>query len=231
MPRWLAVMVEGHSEVESIPVLLRRIFGREGIEGWGVCKPFRVHRYQVVRPREMERAMRQMLWSRPEARAALIVMDSDDDCPAWLGPALLDRCRAVSRVPAGVALAKTEFEAWLLGAAESLRGFCGIREDAISPQKPEGLRQAKERLDRIMKGHRYVSVDDQPYLAARMDLALARERCPSFDKFYREVCNLTAPLKESDGVPPVPERAADAPTSSGPPPTAGPTPSQEPSAP
>jgi len=39
-----------------------------------------------------------------------------------------------------------------------------------------------------MTGERtYVEVDDQPALADRFDLKLARQRCPSFDKFIRDV--------------------------------------------
>ena len=70
----------------------------------------------------------------------------------------------------------------MTGAA-SLRGVCGIRTDAEAPVGPEEIRGAKERLSRNMEGkRRYIEVLDQPVLAARMDLALARQRCPSFQR-------------------------------------------------
>jgi hypothetical protein len=36
-------------------------------------------------------------------------------------------------------------------------------------------------------GRRYVEVDDQPALAESFNLSLARQRCPSFDKFIRDI--------------------------------------------
>lgn len=72
-------------------------------------------------------------------------------------------------------------EAWFLGSKDSLRGVCGIRTDANAPEGPETIRGAKERLSRNMEGgRRYIEVVDQPVLAARMDLDLARQRCLSF---------------------------------------------------
>jgi len=50
------------------------------------------------------------------------------------------------------------------------------------------IRDAKGYLTRQMAGKRtYVEVDDQPALAEKFDLPLARQRCPSFDKFVRDV--------------------------------------------
>lgn len=115
-----------------------------------------------------------------------MLMDADDDCPARLGPELLERMKSVTRVPCASVLADTEFEAWFLGAIESLRGERHIRFDAKHPKDFEDIRQAKERLSRLMGRRRYISVDDQPALAEKMDLDLARERSPSFDKFWRD---------------------------------------------
>jgi hypothetical protein len=113
----------------------------------------------------------------------LIVLDADDDDPAQIEAALLDRCRTVSLLPTAVVAARRELESWFLGCKESLRGVCGIRSDAEAPDGPEGIRGAKERLSRNMEGNRrYVEVVDQPALAARMDLDLARQRCPSFQR-------------------------------------------------
>ncbi|MBM4466711.1 MAG: DUF4276 family protein [Chloroflexi bacterium] len=92
-------------------------------------------------------------------------------------------------------LAKSEFEAWFLGSLESLRGVRGLAEAAVSPERPEDIRDAKGYLSRQMTGGRtYVEVDDQPALADRFDLQLARQRCPSFDKFIRDVESLVAAL-------------------------------------
>lgn len=182
----LASIVEGHSEVNSLPILLRRIMERMDARGIEIAKPMRVHRYQAVREGELEKAVERLLITRRSVGAVLLLMDADDDCPAQLGPQLLQRVQSVTRLPSAAVLADTEFEAWFLGAIESLRGERHIRYDAEPPRNFEDIRQAKERLSKLMGRRRYVSMVDQPALAEKMDLDLARERSPSFDKFWRD---------------------------------------------
>ena len=181
-------VVEGQSEVASIPVLVRRILQEHlGVHDIEVARPFRVKRSRVVKEGELERAVQQALRDRDNAKCVLLLLDADDDCPGELGPSLLSRCRNATALPTAVVLANKEFEAWFLGAKESLRGTRGIRNDACAPEDPESIRGAKEHLTRNMKGRRYLSVDDQPALSKRTDIAAARRRCPSFDKLVRDV--------------------------------------------
>lgn len=87
-------------------------------------------------------------------------------------------------------LAKCEFEAWFLAAAESLRGRRGLAHDLQSPVDPEAVQGAKEWLSQRMgSSERYTETLDQPALAAAFDLAMAR-RADSFDKCYREIVRL-----------------------------------------
>ncbi len=188
-------IVEGHAETESIRVLLTRILESMQRFDVAVARPFRVKRNRVVRPGELERAVQQAVSDRADPGGVLVLLDADDDCPATLGPALLERCRGVTRLPSAVVLANKEFEGWFLGSKESLRGVRGIRQDALAPPAPEGIKGAKELLSRnMMAGRRYVAVDDQAALARRMDLEMARGRCPSFDKFLRDVDTLVSQL-------------------------------------
>jgi len=89
-------------------------------------------------------------------------------------------------LPAGIVIANREFEAWSLAAAESLAGRRGLRPDLQAPADPESIRDAKGWLSQRMSA-RYSGTIDQPALAATMDLALARERSPSFDKLVRDL--------------------------------------------
>jgi Domain of unknown function (DUF4276) len=187
-------IVEGQAEVEALPVLVRRVLADLGAAGVGVARPFRVRRNRIVRAGELERALVQSARARPRAGAFLVVVDADDDCPVGLGNELLRRSRQATQLPVSVVLAQREFEAWFLGAKESLRGVRGIRDDAVAPDHPESIRGAKERLTANMAQGSYVEVDDQPALAARMDFALARGRCPSFAKLWREIESLAARL-------------------------------------
>ena len=53
---------------------------------------------------------------------------------------------------------------------------------------PESVLDAKRWLnDRRTAKHRYDPVKDQARLTELVDLHVVRQRCPSFDKFWREV--------------------------------------------
>jgi len=187
-------IVEGHGDAEAVPVLLRRIFAQVQAYHVEVARPFRVKRNRVVKPGELERALLQAARDRTNAASVLVLLDADDDCPAKLGPELLARCQQTTNLPVAVVLANKEFEAWYLGAKESLRGLRGIRNSAVAPSAPEEVRDAKRALSENMEEGRYLEVDDQPALASQVDISLARQRCPSFDKLVREVSNLTSAM-------------------------------------
>jgi len=184
-------IVEGYAEVESVPVLLRRILNEAKVYSVKVARPFRVKRNQVVKAAMLERAVTQAIRDRENAASVLVLLDADDDCPAELGPELMERCRQTTQLPAAVVLANKEFEAWFLGAKESLRGVRGIWENAVAPANPEGIRGAKERLsDNIAGRSRYLEVVDQPALAAAMDIDLACSACASFRRLCDKVVGL-----------------------------------------
>jgi hypothetical protein len=188
MSRSIVPIVEGKAEVDSVPVLLRRLLTEAQEFDIVVARPFRVKRHLVVRQGELERAVRLAILDRDDVGGLIVLLDSDDDCPADLGPRLLDRCKQATTLPVAVILANKEFEGWLLGTKESLRGVRGIRGDAAAPPNAEDIRGAKERLSaNMVAGRRYLAVDDQSALANRMDLAAAGERCPSFAKLRRDV--------------------------------------------
>ena len=84
-------------------------------------------------------------------------------------------------------IAKNEFEAWFLAAAESLRGRRGLKNDIHPPNDPEAVRDAKGWLDKRMENNEsYNETTDQPALAALFDFEQARQ-ADSFDKCYRDI--------------------------------------------
>jgi hypothetical protein len=187
MPIRLKPIVEGHGEVEAVPELIRRIAtdfdpNLAPIVG----HPIRSSRSSIVRPEALERIID--LAAR-QADAVVIVLDADDDCPADLGRELSNRARS-SRpdVPISIVLAKREFEAWFLAAAQSLQAG-GLLATSVRVAHPEGVRDAKGRL--LLPGSRwqYRETIDQVRLTARMDLNEARQ-APSFDRCYREIVRL-----------------------------------------
>lgn len=199
MPARLACIVEGHGEVEAVPVLLRRIAAQVAPELALVIDPvLRIPRSKAVKPNEVERGVTLAAHKLQGAGAILILLDSDEDCPATLGPALLDRAqRTRSDLPIAVVLAKHEFEAWFLASAESLRGARGLSPDLAPPPDPESIRDAKGWLSqRLPVRDSYRETLHQASFADRLDLDLARARSGSFDKCYRDVQRLLRAMSE-----------------------------------
>ena len=198
----IGCIVEGHGEVEAVPVLIRRIVENLYPElSITIELPIRTSRNLVVKPGELERRVELAARRISGQGAIFIILDSDDDCPAQLGPELLHRAsQAHSDLPIAVVLAKHEFEAWFLASAESLRGRRGLRNDLNSPDNPEAIRGAKEWLRQQMQsGRTYRETRDQPALAALFDLEQAR-RADSFDKCYRDIVRLLDALRKTSGL-------------------------------
>ncbi len=193
----ISCIVEGYGEMEAVPVLIRRI-------AWDlypempiiVERPIRAPRNLVVKAGELERKV-ELAAQKIRGRGAIfILLDSDDDCPAQLGPALLNRASQVrNNLPIAVVLAKHEFETWFISSAESLRGRRGLKSDITPPNNPEEIRGAKEWLDRRTENNEtYSETRDQPALAVLFDFEQARQ-ADSFDKCYREIVRLLEELQ------------------------------------
>lgn len=188
----LGLVVEGHGEVQALPVLVRRIV-HDSYQRWdvSVSRPIRMSRSRVTAAfPDLER---QVAMAAIDADAVLALFDSDDDCPATLGPLLLERATKASRGrPVAVVLAHREYESWFLAGIDAIRGHVGIRLDALPPGDPEGIRDAKGRLNSLRDGiPRYSETVDQARLSAVLDVELTRQRAPSFDKLCRELERLT----------------------------------------
>ena len=159
--------------------------------------PIRRPRNKVVKENELEKAVEFVARQIGGKGAIFIILDSDKDCPAELGPALLRRAsQARSDLPIAVVIAKNEFEAWFLAAAESLRGRRGLKNDIHPPNDPEAVRNAKGWLDRRMENNKsYSETTDQPALTALFDIEQARQ-ADSFDKCYRDIVYLLEELQK-----------------------------------
>ena len=189
----LVPIVEGHGEVQAVPVLLRRLLPGCGGAHLGVARPFLVKRNKVVKVGELERAIEFAVSDRANARALLVVLDADDDDPIALAAALQVRAEETTHLPIRVVVASREYESWLLASKETLRGLRGIRDDAVAPTNPESLRAAKSHLTfNMVSGRRYLEVDDQASLTSRIDFDLAAARSASFGRLIECVTELAA---------------------------------------
>ena len=88
-------------------------------------------------------------------------------------------------------LARREYEAWFLAAADSIAGHRGLQSEITAPIDAESIRDAKGWLTSHMpQGRAYKETRDQPALTSLFDLAMARRRASSFDKMWRTVTQL-----------------------------------------
>jgi hypothetical protein len=184
----IVCIVEGQGDRDAAPIVIRRIINEIDptlmIE---IPKPIRIPKNKLLKEGELERAVKLAGLNASSSGAILVVLDSDDHCPAETGPELLKRAIGIcGNIPLSVILAKREFESWFLAAAESLRGVRGLPNNLHAPSNPEAIHGAKEWLADRMGLRKYVATLDQPAFASLFDLATAR-RADSFDKFYREV--------------------------------------------
>ena len=185
--RQIASVVEGEGEEAALPLLIRRVLTHLRLEASvQVLKPLREKRGTLLRPGELERYA-QLAFSKAKGDArVLLLVDADDDCAAELGPSLQSRLDRVA--PGGAVLAVRQYENWLLGDATSLGQDSRFRDSINPPGAPETVPTPKQWLTARRTDQRsYRPKLDQARLTELIDLDVVRQRCPSFDKFWREV--------------------------------------------
>ena len=188
----IASIVEGHGEVEAVPILIRRL-AQSIAPGLAVDapRPIRVKRNKILRPGELERHVRFAVNQTEAGGGILILLDADDDCPKDIASEMLSRAAAARQDRnIKVVLAKREYETWFLAAADSIAGKRSIAAATSAPREPESIRGAKEWLSAKMpSGLAYRPTRDQAALTALFDLNAARS-APSFEKLRRDIRSL-----------------------------------------
>ena len=188
--RYLAPIVEGHGEEAALPALLHRIArATNALSVLRINAPIRAKSGSFVNDENYFHRYVSLAAAKARQQVGggvLILLDCDDDCPATLGPHLLDRARAASPdVDVFVALAYREFETWFVTAARSLRGNSGLPDELEPPPQTDGLRNAKGWLGSRMPSG-YDPIIHQLEFVRKFDLDQAR-RNSSFDRLYRFV--------------------------------------------
>lgn len=190
----VAPIVEGHGECEAVRTLLERVWcellGGEFIE---VIRPIRRPRSKLVKKDELIKAVKLAalkLHTDPVSAdpcLILVLIDADTDAPCAKGPELLDYAHdGQSDFDTACVLANVEYETWFVAAADSLRKYLKLPAPNELPEEPEQSRFGKAWVERHFHGN-YSETIEQPAMTATMDLALCRERSPSFDKLCRDL--------------------------------------------
>jgi hypothetical protein len=192
----LQPIVEGFGDVDAVPALLRRFVHASGLYEIQVARAIRSHRVDLAREASLQKVIE--LARLRGAEGILITFDSDDDCPVDLARQIgIWAKKHANPLPCEIAIAQREYEAWFLGAIESLRGTRGISLDAMSEAAPETVRDAKSRLEKKMQpGTFYSERADQVALTAQLDLAQSYRTCRSF----RRIANAFAQVSTASGL-------------------------------
>jgi hypothetical protein len=188
-------IVEGAGDVIAVPTLLRRLQFDYNLGGHTVqiARPIKWKRSWFDSETQVRKAV-QLARAEPDCGGILIVFDSDDQCPKLHAGRVADWSRQEARdIPCEVVMAHREYEAWFLATVESLRGWCGIRTDAISEAAPERIRGAKERLETKMRRNiSYSETTDQVTLTSCADFNATYASCRSFRRLVNAFRRLLA---------------------------------------
>lgn len=187
---FIAPIVEGHGEVQAVPILLRRLLAEVSpLDQLHLNPALRVKAGSFTNDADYFKKYIELAARKAKPRqnsCVLILLDCEDSCPAGLGPQLLEKAKACrSDVTIIVALPYREYETWFLAAARSLRGVCGLPANIDPPNDPELLRDAKGWLAARM-GQPYNEPDHQPRLTDKFAFEEAMV-VPSFARMIRKL--------------------------------------------
>ncbi|MCY9784206.1 DUF4276 family protein [Nocardiopsis sp. EMB25] len=184
----IAPIVEGHGEMPAVRVLVSRVAAEYAGTAVRVEQPFRLDSAKMRKPEELAKAIR-VQSARVRGHGGVLVLrdgdDKDKECPVELAKEMVPAPGLVN-VPVEIVIARHEYEAWFLAAAESLRTHAAVRDDAEAPEDPEARRDAKGALRAIMN-EPYRETLHQAKFSAVMDLRLAERRSRSFRRMIHAV--------------------------------------------
>ena len=191
MPR-LLMIVEGHGEVRSVPILVRRILDKHGRFDVQLLPTQRRGEYPSVTKHFKD----YFLAAIKDEAAILWVMDFDAreyDCPYREATGLIKRAHELRPGwPLKVAFLVKEYEALFLHDEKATRAvFPDIPAKTLFPTSPENIRGAKEWLSaQRPKGSAYKETVHQEKITARLDLDLLQAKSPDFAHLERAVLAL-----------------------------------------
>ena len=187
-------IVEGHGEVEALPLLLRRIAGEFfGIWDPPILKPGRYAASQMLRREDgawvpgpgFAKAAGHARYE--GATALLVLLDADDFCAKTVSDSLCPLFKDASGFEmASIVFAVREYKAWFLASAETLQEGADCYPD--DPERPRDAKGALE--DHLQLASPYNAITDQPAFSAKINLSLSYRRSRSFRKLTKEIRNL-----------------------------------------
>ncbi len=185
---FLVPIVEGQGEVQAVPALLHRVCASAcATTKVRVNPPIRIKAGSFLKDADYFRKYVALAAAKAAQSGGhvIILLDCEDDCPATLGPKLLQLARDVrAGVSILVFLAYREYETWFITAAPSLRGLVGLPDDLEAPADPERIRDAKGWFSHRMSQSYDPIVTNQLDFTRAFDLQQAQ-----VNDSFRRLCN------------------------------------------
>ena len=198
----IVIIIEGYGEVNAAPGLVWRILHE------------RLYRFDISRlgakrangkPDLLKRLEKFLIYAVIDNFDAVIVLlDAEDDCPFQEVVNLVDRAVALNlSIPVAVVYAKSEYETWFISSlsedrGEGIRAHLNIDQSINAPENVEGIRGAKEWIERYMPSdQRYKETADQEPLTHHIHLDIVYSRSRSFRRLCHAVEELVKAMDNS----------------------------------
>jgi hypothetical protein len=180
----IGLIVEGHGDVTSLPLLLRSISFHKGIYGFSFPHPMRFGEFNAMMKREKFSNFVQYLNDDDNIDAIIVACDADDVCPVHARQALLERISATVhgiKKPVAVLLFNREYEALLLSQIDIIAertGLLEMSEENVNKilDLSDKVRDAKGLLDSLIPDFSYKEARDQEKFTAILDMNILEER-------------------------------------------------------
>jgi hypothetical protein len=188
----VGLIVEGQGDANSLPLLLRKWLEMRADYRDIIGKPAICNGRERALVAEGLEGYVAAVAARPGCLAVLVVLDAERDASCELGPRLLERARAITRLPVAVALAERNWEDWIYSSIETLR-----IDDP--PPAYDANQSGISVIKQSLKPAKYVKPTWQPRLTARVDIELARPRSASLNRMLEKFDELIVVIPD-DGL-------------------------------
>lgn len=187
----IALVVEGHGEVQAVKKLVQRYFEKRRSQV-RVLNPEKAKgRGNITRDRGIERFLQAAATKCRSKAAILVVLDAENEpCPGVFAGRLAARAKLCKLpYPVAIVVAMRTFEAWILASIETIAsaGICSLQRNTRPPSNPETVQDPKKWLERRMKSPPYKETKHQAIMTEELDFSLASKNSRSF-------CQLTKAL-------------------------------------
>ncbi len=182
-------IVEGHGEVEAFPQLLRRIAGDFNVYDLRILRPIRAKRGDFNKQEKTTQLIKLAKSKIPTVPAVIIVLfDADTSCAKECAEQVRQWASTIIRdIPIFIVVPVQEYESWILGGLEGLKGYNHISSEPETFKYPEKIRNAKWRVSQQMVGNfSYSETIDQVKFSSQFSLPDAYSKCRSFRKLIKD---------------------------------------------